>query len=421
MAIELLKYPDKIQHAEGKVAVALTDPRTGKITDLVQGPNHVYSELLTFTPIANSFNILAYISSLYTVLTDNTDAVDQNLPYVLGAVKGYGVPSQGSSGLLRGAYNAANQVLAQANGLTSVRWKFQYDFTPAQANGTIGRIGLTGQYLDDNAGAGLYPKKEVPGHTISGKRHLTNDGRYAYECSTAGIVTKYDIWLDTTSTIDISAIVETTSGTTKTVAYAPATGKFYIIAYNSTTTLRRVYVFSDNTFGTLETTYSPTALNISSAPCYVHGTTAFKVNDNGMTVFEFATNTATSITFAANFLGSTYYRWNYNTIGYDKYIISSSTDGNSSTGSWGGIFDMETKTVVSDINNAGPGNYNSPQYDCGCRLPFYDIVLAARRYASSPDYRFSTNPALAQKKLDTPVTKTSANGMTVTYELEVFW
>jgi hypothetical protein len=167
--------------AIGRVTIDLLDPITGKVRNRVSNPNHVFEDAL-FS--GSAYDWITSMSGQYTLLTDNATAVDEDLPFVLGNIVAYGIPSQASSGTYRGAYNAANQVLAAIT-TTSARWKFQYDFTTAQANGTIKCAGLSNQYVEGG-------RNHLSGYRASpyGNNSYTNDGRYTYVCSTAGVITK---------------------------------------------------------------------------------------------------------------------------------------------------------------------------------------------------------------------------------------
>lgn len=94
-----------------------------------------------------------------------------------------------------------------------------------------------------------------------------------------------------------------------------------------------------------------------------------------------------------------------------KYIFCAS--GSSSTtpvNRRGGIYDLATNSFVAYVYPPA-ANYTYAL----CRHPFTTEELIC---VSGYLYH---NAAISAYKLATPVTKTSANGLTVTYELEVFW
>ena len=383
--------------------------------------------LLCRSPSNSTVDWVDAVSSLWMCLNDSTLAVDANIPFLMGQTIGYGVPTLSGLGVFRGAYNTTNQVLAQKS-RDSVYWKFQYDFTTAQANGTINSVGLTHQY-----------KRCVPYKPISGYptyadstygRLCTSDGRYTYSCTDAGIITKHDILLGNNSTIDVSAIVATASGNYKTVGYAPDTGKYYIYVYSAQTASRKMYVFGTSSFTGLESTYSPTNIGITMAghAMYVYGNTAFwfAFNEcNKIYYADFVNNSAVTTLTISTYNNAAYIESSaYGTInGFfgigacplnDKYIITGLfTPDNSNTR--GIIFDLSTCSVVGTI--CSPVNV-SYQYSAVCKYP---LATASLPFANSGSNVVGTTCAVAAKKLDSPVVKTSSNGMTVTYELEVFW
>lgn len=391
-------------HAEGHFCIELKDPDTGKIKEKVQGQNHVFPDAL----FSQTSTWQSAVSSVYMVLSDDDTAVDNNFPYMLGNVVGYGVPSAGSSGNYRGAYNTTNQVLASMTP-DMCRWKFQYDFTTAQANGTIKSIGLTNQYFTP----GIYPLSayKLPG-SGSSYCYLTCDGRYTYSCSTAGIITKHDLYTNTSATIDVSATVGTSSSVYKDVGYAPNTGKYYILTFSSTASDRHMYVFSNNTFSSLETTY--TTSNIDSAilynyPMYIYGNFVFWIYNNEILYVDFVNN-ATFITASCSITDvinstSSITGLHTSSCAFEKYIIC----GYYSSGIMC-IFDMSLQQFVG----RGVFPYNTQSIPL-FKYPLIDVALFCT-YTSC--YH---NAAIAKQVLSTPVTKTSSYGMTATYELEVDW
>lgn len=410
-------------HAEGHPCITLTDPLTGKIKEKIQGKNHVFLDALLCRPSLSGDWVNA-ISTLWTCLNDSTLAVDANIPYLMGQTIGYGVPTASGSGAFRGAYNAANQVLARKT-RESVYWKFQYDFTTAQANGTINSIGLTHQY---QIGVAYKPISGFPTYVDNTYgRWCTSDGRYTYSCTDAGVITKHDILLGTNVTIDVSAIVGTSGY--KTVGYATDTGKYYIYVYSSTAANRRMYVFSANTFTTLENTYFPTnvSMNQNTYPAmYIYGNTVFWFDAaaaNKIYYADFVNNIAYTSLTISNYNNAAYNESNFGTTSgifgisacplNNKYIITGLQ--NASSDNRGIIFDLSTCTVVGTI--CTPITVSN-SYAAVCKYP---LATASLPFANVGSSYVGTTSAVAAKKLDTPVVKTSANGMTVTYELEVFW
>jgi len=395
--------------AEGRICIDITDPVTGKIKNRVKGKNTI---LLDSFFSGLNCNWIAAISDVYLVLTDSVAVIDPYMPYVLGQVLGYGVPSQSGSGSYRGAYNVANQILAARTDL-GVSWKFQYDFTVAQANGNIGTIGLTHQFT--GASKTKFDCIKRPSDTYQSYYSYTSDGRYTYACSLAGVVSIYDHYLDTVRTVNVSAIVGSSSSENKTVGFAQATGKYYIHVYNSSTPAnRKMYVFADDTFSSAEATYSFSNSSISTiTPMYIYGNEAFWLSGSTIKYADFVNDiapTTQTITSSCNISGSTDYSFAIGSVCNDKYIF---IVGHYQSYSYkpGIVYDMSTRSLIGYTVCPG-GSQTSPavMHQLSDVLPCVSNVSA-----------MYNNGAIAIKKLDEVVEKTSSNGLTATYEIEVYW
>lgn len=414
-------------HAEGHICIDLTDPITGKIKERIQGKNtafpvNIYGSSNSSTNYIYSGSWVNDLASLTTVLTDNVNALDTSLALLPGQVVGYGLPGQAGSGTYRGSYNAANQIIASQS-LSSVRWKYQYDFTSAQANGTIGTIGLSDQYRPTRR----FDVKPLLVSRSSSYNTVTCDGRYGYTCSTAGVITKFDCILDTSSTIDVSATVGTLAASQKWVAYDASTGRYGVYVYNSTTSLIRLYLFTDASFSTVYATYSPSAILYNGGgPLYIYGNYLFLVNSANILYANFVANTAYST------LVPTYSKYaqneglngyntismlQYGTMAYSKYLFFGF--GPYSYYQYpAGVIDMSTLSQVAYSVRQYLSQTREVAYSL-VKNPFYTDMCVP---AMTTQFGYLTNFGVsAMKKLDNPVVKTSANGMTVTYELEVFW
>lgn len=416
---ELLRR--KPEAAKGHVCIDLTDPITGKVKNRVEGDNYAFPKSLFSGP---SFDWKDAISNSFFALNDSPIALDQSIPYLMGQTIGYGRPSQPGLGTFRGAYNAANQVIAALD-LTKIRWKFQYDFTTAQANsGTIRNVGLTNQY--GYGGASATSKRHISNFTVaqSAQYNLTCDGRYAYSCSTAGVITKYDLWMNTTSTVDVSATVGNSEN--KWVCYAPMTGKYYVYRYSNTAGTRRMYVFSNNTFANLETSYATSNIVLAGPyPSYVYNNYMFCLlpsNSNDIYKADFVNNTAhQTLTLSAynnaEYTESTTYgtttALGNGTIAIPgtSYFVCGLSTGYPARKS--PLFDMNTSSIVGYLGTV----QNTSYYAC-CLHP---IINTEKMLCDTFGGYLYHNSALTTYILPTPITKTSANGMTATYELEVFW
>lgn len=393
----------KPQAAVGKFCIDLTDPVTGKVLERMNGTNHVFEDVL-YAGAGNTSWIDA-TSQAWMVLNDSQLPIDPDMPYVMGQTVGYGIPSQAGLGLFRGAYNAANQKLAEWD-FTSIRWKFQYDFTAPQAIGTIRQIGLTHQY---NRVLVKYQQSRIPISAHSSAVQYTSNERYSYACSSSGIVSKYDNYLGTVSEIDISSLVGTLSS--PRVAYAPATGKYYI--YDFWLPNKPVYEFADDTFGTLNKTYELTSSSyIYSDQSYVRDGCLYTVSNSAITKTDFVNDTApvevlkiSDVRNNAAFLESSDAN-NFSpngAMGVDSYIMCFSAAKNTYKGL---IFDMATDSVVGYMSAAANTAH--------CVHP----LTTSRIFCSGNG---AMSAAITAKKLDTDFVKPADRGMTATYELEVFW
>lgn len=399
---DIIKYRGLPAIAKGHPCIELKDPLTGKIKERIEGDNHVFTDAL-FSGWWSA------VSSAYMVLSDDDTPVDNNFPYMLGNVVGYGVPSQSGSGTYCGAYNSTNQILASMTP-DKISWKFQYDFTTSQANGTIKSIGLTRQY-----GGSAVP---ISGFKLAnnGSSYIqrTCDGRYTYSCTTAGIITKHDLYTNTSATIDISAIVGTSSSISKNVGYASDTGKFYVLTYSSTVSDRHMYVFSNSTFSTLETTYSTSNLDFNTATIYIYGDYVFNLSNTASVRYADFVNNTTPVSVSCSInnpiaANNTISNLFYGNCAWGKYIICGKTYDYSDDLA---IFDMSAKAFRGRLSQIYG---HSSRYESIYIYPLADTALF-----SSGENCYN-NAAIAKYILPSPVTKTSSYGMTATYELEVDW
>ena len=418
---ELLKRPP--MHAEGNICIDITDPLTGKVVDRRKTKNQVFPiGIWGAQPYIYNWNY--YVDNVYMVLTDSTQEIDSNFPFLMGTPIGFGIPSNSGSGNYRGAYNSANQVL-HASTLSSIRWKFQYDFTTAQANGTIGTIGLTHQY-DMNGRTSFY---NFVCPAISSNYLGTSDGYCSYNGAypNTGLITKRDAYTNATTTIDISALVTGGGSTCISTVYDASTGKYGVLRhYPSSTTYRQLYIFSNNSFSSVEATYTVSSvipkLSYGSYSCYIYGDYLFIPSGKWVMIFNYKTDTyVTTLThngFSSGGAGidlST--SVDYGSLVKGKYLFWGLTY-SSGGGRYFVVFDMSTQQFVG-FGVAQWSIYGSSYMNLAWDYFHPDMYLPA----SIPNNGVLSiaSGLMAAKKLDSPVTKTSANGMTVTYELEVFW
>lgn len=410
----------------GKVRIDLTDPITGKVKERVEGKNLVFRDAIL---TANGGDWVTPISSMNTNLMDYGDDIDPNMPFALGNTIAYGRPSTGSSGITRGAYNAANQLLA-AMTLEKVRWKFQYDFTTAQANtGTIRTVNITNQFRPNtNPSSKNIPLSSFKVPNIRTNLTVTSDGRYKYGITNAGIITVYDEWLYTTTTIDVSAVVGTVSGDQKNVGYSPKDNTYYVYVYSSTASNRKLHKFSDATFTTLVATYSCSNVATFGAsngyPVYIYGNYMYYVNPTIIYQADFVNNTAVvsipmptvsdpSITLEGSSSSSCSLQYKC-CPSSDRYLLCGDTASGGGLTYTQYIFNLSTGVFVGQRANYYPSVYYSYSM---AKYPKATYDLPCQMYNNT----FYFEGAVTGYKLPTPITKTSANGMTATYELEVLW
>ena len=409
-----LKTMRPFSHAEGRVCIDYTDPITGKIKEQVRGKNHVYLDSFQCT------NWKSVLDSIGLHMTGHTAALDTTFPYLLGSHVGYGLIGSGSSGTYQGAYNSINSFLGQQNGITGISWKYQYDFTPTQVPDAVKKIALTNQYQATNPHNLHYGdsntqwpfklwKQEALVNNSSG---CTVEGRYSYTCS-AGVVTKKDLWLNTSTTIDVSSSVGTSG--TMYCGYATDTGAFYI----ANTSTKYVYKFTDE-YLTYSTAYSYTNMSTSSSywgPFYVHSgiAYAFYPPANYIRVHAFVANLAmTSITIPRDSAYSTGGAYCGYTSSHGNLIIGFSQNNNEKVA----IFDLETLAVVGyTCNIAYQQSYNTPT-----RYPLSDDYIFGNptysNYMHTKEFIHNAAFCIYRVPDDAP-TRPAGHGMTITYEVEV--
>lgn len=407
--------------ARGRVCIDFTDPTTGRVKDRIDGENHVFLDSIRLIGWKDA------ISAAYMCLNDDATAIDVNMPYLRGQTVGYGRPSQGSLGTFRGAYNAANQILAQQS-LDRVYWKFQYDFTPAQAVGTIRAVGLTRQYSALDLTQSYYGTNG-PLHQFSiptqYSKGSTVDGRYIYEISTSGVITKTDMWFGTQTTIDVSAIVGT--GDAKTVGYNPSNGKYSVYVYSATPANRKMHVFTNSLFSTLEATYTCSNVIFDSTwyPLYFYGNYAYLFGYNVVYRADFVNNVARVelITSASTFVSNASVNEGYTGyMGYmqygslplsDRYVLF----GRHASNARQNVLDLSTGAIVAGGVTYIPNNTSYEQKN-RMHYPLIDNHLPMAAYNS---YGLVTDAAFSTYILPEAKEKTNGLGMTATYELEVYW
>lgn len=245
----------------GKVQIDYTDSLTGKVRERISKNNHVFS---------NSFNTYGWWNWLNKTdepilfITDNDTTPDDSFPYLRGNVIGYGTINAGTSGGLRGLYNADESILAaDINNGMGRQWKYVYSFTGEQIPSAIKSIGITSQYA--NYGGYTLRMYRNKWHKYTAlDRSTVARGDKLFSIADTGVVTVRNPFTEIDKSINLGAIVGS-SGRNLSVGMADDTYKAYIIAYSSTAAQRQIYEFADETFSLLVNTYNWPAL-VSQPP-----------------------------------------------------------------------------------------------------------------------------------------------------------
>ena len=403
--------------AEGLIILSLTDPITGKIKEQYKYKNHVFEDMLFAGPSYNWAAALNNSAFSTLVLNDSIAPIDPNMPFILGQTLGYGLPSTIASGTIRGTYDTTKQILGSYTP-EKATWCFAYEFTTAQSNGTIGTVGLTSQYYRSPVKNFLSGYGQTNWNSQSLNTYMS-DGRFVYICSTSGIITIYDLWAYTTATIDKSVTVGTNGSDGKIIGYNPANKHYYIYVYSSTAARRYMYEFSNNTFSTLLASYpitTATFTSTTSVPFYVYGNIAYLFYGTTVYIINFGTNTFTTSTLTIINAAATH--MGYGSLGdltqgcmplTDKIILC----GWGYNASQGILFDLETASIIGNVLTPNRAYYPS------CALPISNVTVPAITSATGTPW--FTSGAVAAKKLDTPITKTSADGLSVQYQIDIYW
>ena len=144
---------DKELTAHGEATVRLTDRATGRVVREATARNKLNSDYVA--EIKN--NLFNPTSSITIFLSEYDQPPPENgLIFPMGRFLGYGKYNTGSASVHQGVWNAAHsQVNQQENGLTSST--FVWDFTPAQAIGTLRSL-----FLFHDASFARYPALSAP-------------------------------------------------------------------------------------------------------------------------------------------------------------------------------------------------------------------------------------------------------------------
>jgi len=164
-------------NAEGRVTIRYIDPITSRVKEEIKGKNYVFKDHL-FTP--NWFSLMN--TGYPLVITDSRVNVDPNFPFLKGKFIGYGIPGQTSSGNYRGRYVPEQSYNRQFSPGGKISSKYTFEFTPTQALGELGQIGLTYQYASFTTGnADSYFKNFFIGSNKPGSRGVIKGNSVIYD------------------------------------------------------------------------------------------------------------------------------------------------------------------------------------------------------------------------------------------------
>ena len=384
--------------AEGRCTIELTDPITGKVKERVGGKNMVFPETL----MVNRW--WERINSAYTVLGDDDTPSSLDFPFMRGQTIGYGQPSQAGSGLYKGSYNASNQILCR-QGEGKLSWKFQYDFTAPQAIGTIKAVSLTNQFATNSYEVNFYAQ-------ISGGSYYYRDGKYGYSVTTAGIITITNLYNAISTTIDISEFLQNNNA--RHIAIDKASGKGYITERVASNIL--IHEFSDNTFSekinsyTISDTFDDQWL-VNSNWCLVKGDSIYLgTQSNLIAKINYTDNTLVKFIEAPITIWGNLDNRYPPPLHINDDFVYFSRDYMSVLQCY---FKFKHDTIEATVKTP---------YNVGTFLMTHPLATHPLPCTSSTSGRVDMLPcAITNYVLPTPVEKTNDKGMTVTYELDVYW
>lgn len=406
--IDLAKYKREIGFAEGRVKIDYFDPVTYKIKEQIKGKNHVFKDVLFG---GNTFNNVA---SANLFITDDSTDIDTALALQKGRITGYGIGTEGGTGVYKGSWNSMSGYRGRRTAL-GVTSKLVYDFLPTQALGDIKNIALTNQYpiffseptpvLNFvKASGATYVNVAGSSYTID---KLVGRNHKLFQISSSGVVTITDLRGVSGGTIDISALLGGDTTNAKAIGLSPSTGKMYVYVNSPTAANRRVYEFEDDGFTTvLNTYYCSNVTTPRGVGFYVHGTKGVSTY-GALEKFDFGLNIGISFIVLPS--------GGVEAINGAKYAGYTGNNmivypGNTTTSS-GCFISLETQEFAGVIGKGG----NFLPY---CNSPFVNPCAVALAPADSTTEYIRGALAMYKVPSDAPV-RPAGTGMTVTYELEV--
>lgn len=425
--------------AEGRVCVQYTDT-TGRVREEIRGKNHVYVDQMMTTNWINDIMV-----NVPLVLTNSRRPVDTTFPYVPGEIIGYGVPGSSGTDAYFGSFRG-NESYRALRTRTSCSSKFIYDFSPTQALGTLGHIGLSFQPNQKvysatmiKPGQKFSSKGGIDGSSNTMLRGYVNIGYFRYRTDSSAngnYVVKRGLFEETEKAFNISSLLTIPDGFSATSydipGYRAETGNFCLICryYKKLDDGSYIYrytcyelnealdtVLSSVTFDTENLTsmnaFGRYGNKLYLFPYYIHS------GSNVNTIFVFDIDTGELSRMNAPLCMGLFLGGDGVYSFYDKYIGCSSK-GYGAAG-YGFIFDLENGEIFAQMVGKGGSYqarrfclYRNPASTCGAFLQSeeYNISAYSHPYGGAiTDYRMP----------DDAPERPEGYGMTVIYELNVLW
>ncbi|GHU56171.1 hypothetical protein AGMMS49975_19080 [Clostridia bacterium] len=223
----------------GKVQIDYTDKITGKVKERICGNNHVFLDAFNTTAWWDRLSATTYDTFF---LTDDDTPPDDNFQYLRGNIIGWGRVGNEASGAYRGKFLANESIIdGDINNGAGRHFKYTYTFTGDQVLQPIKSLGLSMQYsgeIDVPVRRWKYPTNL--------NTYTTMRNNLLYNCAN-GIITVFNPFTGTSSTIDVTNVVGNAQGN-MCVGFADDSTKAYIFRVGSAVGNRAIYEFLDETF-----------------------------------------------------------------------------------------------------------------------------------------------------------------------------
>ena len=406
-------------NAEGRVTIRYIDLITSRVKEEIKGKNYVFKDHL-FTP--NWFSLMS--TGYPLVITDSRVDVDPNFPFLKGKFIGYGIPGQTSSGNYRGRYVPEQSYTRQFSPGGKISSKYTFEFTPTQALGELGQIGLTYQYASfTNGNTDSYFKNFFIGSNKPGSRGVIKGSSVIYDVlySTSPYRLIPRVYRGVIYPMDqpVEEYQFSISQPYSNYAIAPSidSSKIYLIGRTSANLLI-IHEFADDTdFSTPLNTYQFTAeINPTFnqyAAAYLRKIFLFPnvSSNNQYWIVDLDTQSVVSKSISDWVISGTIFNPGSVTIDSQYiYVAPFSTSGVGST-YYGIIIDSFTGDVVSGLSVSGT-------YQACIVNPYQEGLAWFSMNQSFPTATVSNALTVFKVPDDTPP-RPQNYGMTITYELEI--